>query len=311
MNVIDMIKNLEFVYTHGGVFHADDVFASATLLRINPELVILRTFKPPSEDTALVFDIGNGKYDHHGEVEYRPWYPECPYAAFGKIWRDVGVYLCDGSKEAAMSVEKDLVAEIDFTDNVGQFKHPNSLSMAIAAFNPDFNELDGNDEIVDSNLRDIAFMKAVTLASRILDRFIKTAVHKASVSDILKNIPIQNHVFLMLQRYISWKEWAVNRNKTCLPEEQIWFAVYPSTRGGFNIETVPSPNSDGKSEFIANFPTEWMENYPDGITFIHRSGFLAAVKDGSAAINYALSAVKANEKKPLNSNGIVMYGEVL
>lgn len=293
MNIIDMIQNLDVVYTHGGVFHADDVFTAAALLKINPELKVVRTFKPPTEDTALVFDIGNGKYDHHGEAEYRSWYPECPYAAFGKIWREVGEYLCNGSKEAAMSVEKDLVAEIDFTDNVGQFKHPNSLSMAIATFNPDFTELDGEN---DDEIRNGAFIDAVELASWILDRFISTAVHKASVTKPLENIPIQRHVLLMLHRYIPWKEWAVNRNKTCSPEDQIWFAVYPSTRGGCNIETVPSPNSDGKSEFIANFPEEWMEKYPNGITFIHRSGFLAAAVDTPAAIKYALSAVDANEK---------------
>lgn len=52
-------------FTHGGKFHADDVFSSALLLYFNPEITITRGNKVPEDFKGIVFDIGRGKYDHH------------------------------------------------------------------------------------------------------------------------------------------------------------------------------------------------------------------------------------------------------
>ena len=52
-------------FTHGGKFHADDVFSSALLLYFNPEITITRGNKVPEDFEGIIFDIGRGKYDHH------------------------------------------------------------------------------------------------------------------------------------------------------------------------------------------------------------------------------------------------------
>ena len=50
-------------FTHGGKFHADDVFTSALLLHLNPEIQIARGNKVPEDFDGIVFDIGRGQYD--------------------------------------------------------------------------------------------------------------------------------------------------------------------------------------------------------------------------------------------------------
>lgn len=52
-------------FTHSGKFHADDVFSSALLLSVNPEITIHRGSQVPEDFKGIVFDIGRGKYDHH------------------------------------------------------------------------------------------------------------------------------------------------------------------------------------------------------------------------------------------------------
>ena len=57
--LIEQIKQKDAcAFTHGGKFHADDVFSSALLLYINPEISITRGNSVPDDFTGIVFDIG-------------------------------------------------------------------------------------------------------------------------------------------------------------------------------------------------------------------------------------------------------------
>lgn len=47
-------------FTHSGKFHADDVFSSALLLYLNPEIAITRGNKVLEDYDGIVFDIGRG-----------------------------------------------------------------------------------------------------------------------------------------------------------------------------------------------------------------------------------------------------------
>ena len=73
-------------FTHGGKFHADDVFSAALLRHIRPDIRILRGFAVPENFDGLVFDIGDGMFDHHAAGS--PVRPNGnPYAAFGLLWQ--------------------------------------------------------------------------------------------------------------------------------------------------------------------------------------------------------------------------------
>lgn len=61
MTLLEMIqKENAAAFTHGGKFHADDVFSAALLLHFNPKLTIQRGNRVPEEFAGIVFDIGRG-----------------------------------------------------------------------------------------------------------------------------------------------------------------------------------------------------------------------------------------------------------
>ena len=52
-------------FTHGGKFHADDVFATALLRILRPDFAVTRGFEVPEGFEGIVYDIGDGMFDHH------------------------------------------------------------------------------------------------------------------------------------------------------------------------------------------------------------------------------------------------------
>lgn len=75
-------------FTHAGKFHADDVFATALLQIIRPDIRITRGFVVPDDFDGIVYDIGFGMFDHHQEPrEYRAnGIPMRPSACCGGYW---------------------------------------------------------------------------------------------------------------------------------------------------------------------------------------------------------------------------------
>ena len=90
---IEIVKNIKEAncVTHGGTFHADDVFATVILSKIMPEIRIIRLLEVTEQmpENVIIYDIGAGKFDHHqfggnGERE------GVKYAACGLIWKQFG-----------------------------------------------------------------------------------------------------------------------------------------------------------------------------------------------------------------------------
>ena len=109
---------IEKGFTHGSGFHADDVFSSALLRILNPDIVILRGNVVPEEFDGIVYDIGRGKFDHH--QKQKPYRENgIPYAAFGLLWKEFGCLLL--SDEDAETFDKEFVQPIDLSDNTGEY----------------------------------------------------------------------------------------------------------------------------------------------------------------------------------------------
>lgn len=73
-------------FTHGAKFHADDLFSTALLRLINPDIQVERGFDVPENFDGIVYDIGRGRFDHHQQdKEIRE--NGVPYAAFGLLAR--------------------------------------------------------------------------------------------------------------------------------------------------------------------------------------------------------------------------------
>lgn len=264
-------------FTHGGKFHSDDVFATAFLRILNPNIQIERGFKVPEEFDGIVYDIGRGEFDHHQtDKEYRE--NGCPYAAFGLIWRAYGADFV-GEEEAQRFDEK-FVQPLDESDNTGCH---NVIAQIIDEFNPGWDSKVPHDE---------CFWKAVDMAETILRN------HFESVEGIQRGkVLVQQAMresdgdILVLSVYAPWKKEVIGSSYQ--------FAVYPSNRGGYSIQGVPVSSED--NTLVCPFPKEWWGAEAEdlqrmsgisSLRFCHPNGFLAATESQEDAVKAAEYALK-------------------
>jgi len=249
-------------FTHGGRFHADDVFSAALLTYLNPNLEIERGFSPPDNFPGIVFDIGFGEFDHH-QVDSRIRENEIPYAAFGLLWEKYGQEIL-GEQEAER-FDRSFVQPLDLCDNKGG---DNPIAKIIATFNPVWD---------DKNSADDAFKEALKFALTILIKKFEY-IQAITRADLVVRNALENAMdkILVLPIYAPWKH--------VVKGTDILFIIYPSKRGGYNAQGVPK-DEEGEEELKIAFPEQWGGLDEDKlrevsgietITFCHSSGFIIA-----------------------------------
>ena len=256
-------------FTHGGVFHADDVFSTALLQILRPDFLVLRGFSVPENFDGIVYDIGGGIFDHH-QTPREMRENGIPYAAFGKLWKKFGAEFV-GDATIAAEFDERFVQPLDESDNTGK---QCSLSEAIAVFNPVWNEHREDAEVH-------AFKSAVSVAKEVLlHEFQKMQAEKEAKSIVekaMKEASSESHV-LILNEYIP----AIRM----LIDTEFCFCVFPSQRGGWNAQVVPESKDSQKAK--VDFPHSWwgasVNDLPPKVTFCHASGFLLAADTKEAAL---------------------------
>ena len=286
-NERDMAELQYSAMTHGGKFHADDVFSAALLKTVNPKIMIIRSFKVPQNFDGIAFDIGGGKFDHHQEnAEVRE--NGVPYAAFGLLWREFGENLliskgCPPELVASESARFDekFIQPLDEDDNTGC---GNQLAGVISAFNPGWDSDQSPDQ---------CFGEAVDFAAIILKKKIDSmiSVHKAkelvesALAETKDNIVI-------LPKFAPWK--------MILVPSDAEFVVYPSQRGGYSAQVVPKALDTKEAK--CNFPEEWAGKSEEELqkssgvptlTFCHKGRFLISAD----SLDDALRACKIARDK--------------
>ena len=255
-------------FTHAGKFHADDVFATALLQILRPDIKITRGFVVPDGFDGIVYDIGFGMFDHHQEPrEYRA--NGVPYAAFGLLWRVLGPGLV-GERQARL-IDENFIQPLDLNDNTGE---QNSLCDAIGFFNPVWDSKED---------QDACFFKAVAVAKQILENQIASAnaVNRADekVQQAYKN---SRDGIVILPCYLPWKNG--------LYKTDALFVVYPSQRGGWSAQCVTDHKTKRPKlpfpQSWAGQPQEVIEQKSGipGISFCHASRFLITAKDKETAL---------------------------
>lgn len=282
------INALNYAIVHSTIFHADDVFGVALLRTIRPELPVVRTCRPTDEqladlaaEKAVVFDLGcqfgYPEYDHHQlDKALRP--DGNPYCGFGLLWRDLGHLLCS-SEKAWAKVDRDLVLPIDLADNGVT---PSTLSAAIGSFNPTWEE--------GREAEETAFWQAEAFAEKVLRRYVDAANAEAKAEAlVLSSTTLDDGRVLLLDQYLPWQDTVINK----MPD--VLFVVYPSARGGYNIQTVP--DAPGSFNGRKGFPERWLGNPAKelGMTFCHPGNFLAAADTKQHAIKIAIEAIHDGE----------------
>ena len=241
-------------FTHAGKFHADDVFATALLQILRPDIKITRGFVVPDDFDGIVYDVGFGMFDHHQEPrECRP--NGVPYAALGLLWRVLGPGLV-GERQARL-IDENFIQPLDLNDNTGE---QNSLCDAIGFFNPVWDSKED---------QDTCFFKAVAVAKQILENQIASAnaVNRADekVQQAYKN---SRDGIVVLPCYLPWKNGLYKTERPKLPFPQSW--------AGQPQEVI-----------------EQKSGIP-GISFCHASRFLITAKDKETALAACRQVLKNN-----------------
>lgn len=294
MNLLEEIKKTNAcAFTHGGKFHADDVFSSALLLYINPEIYITRGNKVPDDFEGIVFDIGRGPFDHH-QKDSRIRENGVPYAAFGLLWEVLGKEIL--GEELAVRFDESFVQPLDNNDNTGE---KNELATLIGNFNPSWDANDNGDK---------EFFQAVSVAGMILEnkfeRYKGNERADKRIDEILKDHDQKSRI-LVLPEFIPCQK--------ALSETDIAFVIFPSNRGGYCIQPQKKEYS---MNYKCSFPESWLglegdelikETGLDTAVFCHKGGFIMTVGQLDEAVMACQKAVDSYEENSV----IVKYGKLI
>ena len=290
------------VITHSGTFHADDVFACATLsLLFKNRIKIVRTRDEKIiEKGDIVLDVGGiydpkeNRFDHHQSGGAGKHANGVPYASFGLVWKHYGKELC-GSDEIAEAIDESLVVPIDAGDNGVNFT------------NTEFNDL--HPFMVDNAFRSLlsadrsnkaiqrAFNEALFMAKKIIKNQMEREEYKKSKEksaiEAYNNAPDKRIVILdenipvgILNKYPEPLFVVVPRQE---PNEKTWLIL--------TVRDDPKSFKNRK-----DFPKAWAGLIGEklakvtGVTdsgFCHNNLFLAGAKSREGAARLAELAANA------------------
>lgn len=257
---------MTILVTHHGKFHADDVFSTAWLKIIYKDAQINRIdrneiYKYKNNSEYFIYDIGNGKYDHHSKdsKEYRP--NGNPYAAFGKIVRDT-YQLVDFDKNTYLLFDNFFVSPIDTVDNNGPGSAISQHSDIIRAMNQE--DLYGDEQ-------EKAFLKAVEYAEFVLSVMINKFLSEKKLEEKTKELALQHKGkdIVILDKFYPTNPFKKVGTK---------FIIYPD----FNHWNCNS--TDPNSVRITDKPLE-------NLIFRHETGSFATFRTKGAAIKAAKSSL--------------------
>lgn len=301
MGLLEQIKKPNAkAFTHSGKFHADDVFSSALLLYLNPQITITRGNRVPEGYDGIVFDIGRGRYDHH-QRDSRVRENGVPYAAFGLLWEELGSGIL--GETLAQRFDEEFVQPLDNNDNTGE---KNELASLIGNFNPVWDETEAADGVTEEE-RDrglsVGFLRAVQVAGMVLEnKFVRYRADARADEKINQVLAMQDTQggdarILVLPEFVPCQKQ--------LKETDIAFVIFPSNRGGYCIQPQKKPDS---MNYKCSFPKQWLglENEElqkaTGLAsagFCHKGGFLMTVGDEADAIRACGISLEEYEQKPV------------
>jgi len=298
-NLSEQIKqNNATAFTHSGKFHADDVFSSALLLYLNPEIRIIRGNKVPEDFDGIVFDIGRGRYDHH-QKDSRIRENGIPYAAFGLLWEELGTEIL--GEELAQKFDESFVQPLDNNDNTGE---KNELATLIGNFNPTWDAQGGNDE---------AFFQAVSVAGMILENKFERYLGNERADKRVEEI-LEEHQKAILSGEKSKEEARILILPEFVPcqkrlsETDIAFVIFPSNRGGYCIQPQKKEYS---LNYKCSFPVEWLGLENEELAaatglpsagFCHKGGFLMTTGTLEDAVKACEISLADFHEKPVIVN---------
>lgn len=266
------LQAITVLITHAGVFHADDVFTTAWLRLLGVTAPVQHVNQVPTGiSNALVYDVGNGEYDHHRDNKLVRS-NGVPYAAFGLVFRDTWSLVF--TEDEAKGFDKAFIQGLDASDNgyvpKGEIRRVNPLATVISAFNPNWNEdADVNDQ----------FEAAVEMAKTILDREIRRIQSTSAAREIA------DKAIASKQRIVFFDHYAPIA--FALRDSIVEWMGYPSIRGGYALCSILDSQKQNKALIPVQLRGKPANELPSGMTFCHSSGFLASFDSADSARSFA------------------------
>lgn len=290
------------IVTHDSSFHADDIFAVATLLLMFPDAEVIRSRKIEDIDSAdYVVDVGMSydpsrkRFDHHMAEGAGIRENGIPYASFGLVWKEWGEEL-SGSMRGAEILENKLVQPIDAHDNgvpIAEYKFEGVREYTIGDFLSSYLT---HDDVSATLLYEI-FMNNVYFARDLLKREINRAKETVIGEDLVKVFYEKSEdkrIIEIPSEHLPWKE-ILGR----LPEPL--FVKYIRRDGNWALKAVPDI-SKPYGYHRKDLPSAWggksleelqeITGVPDAI-FAHRNLFVVSAKSKEGIEALAEKALNA------------------
>ena len=293
--VTTVLENANIV-THANPHHAGEVFAIAMLsllkrvrvLRTNDKALI-QCVKKDGPKGLIMVDVGgefnpNRRiFDHHQESFEEHYSDYMKLSVAGLVWRHYSMMILSKFDcplplivEATLEVSHDLVHGVDAKDHgYGSNSIEMSISDAVDLFNPNWDDPEQDP--------DEAFLQAVSLAQRILEKEIKKVVSIVRAKSEIENMIAHNdNELLYLPMYIGgWEEYIL---KSFNPKaKKLLYCVYPDPEGGWKIQAI-SVSRDNLTQKRKTLPSKWCGL--SGVQFTDLTGVETAFScraDGTAA----------------------------
>ncbi len=288
----------KILVTHDGKFHADDVFAVATILLAEEGVTVVRTRDEKRiADADCVVDVGGiydeekGRFDHHQPSGAGVRASTIPYASFGLVWKRYGEKLA-GSKAIAQKVDDTLVAPVDANDSGFDLSVPKftdifsyEVSDMVRAFTPTWEE--------DDSLADEHFSEVILFAKRIIEREINRAkaVIKGEEQVEQAVLTAPDKRLIMLPVDYSWKSVLAKVSEPLYvvhPQGDTWrlYCVRDNPHVFKNRKDLPSAWAGLRGEEFVK-----VTGVSDAV-FAHRNRFMAVAKTREGAV--ALAEIALN-----------------
>ncbi len=298
-------NRMKTIVTHNAKFHADDVFAVATLFLVfgkeNCEVIRTRDESLVSKadivvDVGMEYNEDNLRFDHHQKEGAGDRENKIPYASFGLVWKKYGADLC-GSKVAADILDRDIVQPIDAADNGVDLFNLNELGVRPFLMHDVLNSYHATWKEEDD--WDRRFLLAVDFAMSVLSRrieYTKALVEAEIIIDDTYNKTLDKRIVVIDEKYDFGRE-LVNRvlSKYSEPlygvlyrhDYKNWQVVAMRNGNGFSLKK-PLPGN-----WLAKRDLELAEScgVKDAI-FCHRGGFMCVVETKEGAIALATKALE-------------------
>lgn len=176
------------------------------------------------------------------------------------LWREFGKLLV--YQKNVDKFDANFVQAIDNADNGGSL---NPMTSVISAFVPNWDDEDQN--------MNASFFEAVDFAMEVLDKEIaRMQSSERAEREVQTALDNSDGEIVILNRFVPWQDILIPSTAK--------FVVFPSLRGGFSAQAIPS--TIGVRDHKVLFPVEWagadrekLQEFVPGMTFCHIGRFMA------------------------------------